>query len=391
MKSIIALVDCDSFFVSCEQSVDKSLKNKPVCVLSNRDGCVVARSKEAKQLGIKMGMPYFMAKREFPQAIYLSGNHELYEAISAKVMNLLREYSPIVDVYSIDEAFVDFTGLERLYNMSAIEIARFIRMKILEKLDIPVSVGVSSSKTLAKLASDKAKKIEGGVHYIGLGNLKNELNNTPISDIWGIGKRLSILMQKNGILTAGEFVLKNDKFLDKLVGIKAIEIKHELLGENVSPPENKIELPKSIQQTSALKKFTSDKDFLKNSLNYHIHRACVKLRNNNLKTSVIGLMLRTKDFNIISEKYISEKPLDFELEISKIIFNLFDKIYLPDVIYRSTGVFFDKLSNASEYQISVFDNNYEIEKNENLTKCFDKLESKFGKDIIQIGFIKSDI
>ena len=198
-------------------------------------------------------------------------------------------------------------------------------------------------------------------------------------------------MQKNGILTAGELVLKSDEFLDKLIGIRGLEIKHELLGENISPPENTAEPPKSIQQTSAMKKFTSDKDFLKNNINYHIHRACAKLRKHKLKTSTVGLMLRTKDFRVIWEKYISEKPLDFELEISKIILNLFNKIYSPDIIYRSTGVFFDKLSPADECQISLFDNDFQHIKNQKLTECFDKLENKFGKDIIQIGFIKSNI
>ncbi|MBO7672629.1 hypothetical protein J6S88_04380 [bacterium] len=391
MESVIALVDCDSFFVSCEQSVNKNLKMKPVCVLSNRDGCVVARSKEAKQMGIKMGMPYFMAKKEFPDAIYLSGNHELYSEISHKVMDLLREYSPIVDVYSIDEAFVDLTGLERLYKKNPVEIARFIRNEIAEKIDIPVSIGISSSKTLAKLASDKAKKIEGGIHYIGKENLKEELRNTSVDDIWGIGRQLTILMRKNGILTAKELVNKSDEFLNSLMGIRGIELKHELMGENVSPPTNIVEAPKSIQQTSAMKKFTSDEDFIKNSINYHIHRACVKLRRHNLKTSIIGVMLRTKDFRVFSKKYICEKPLDFELEISKIIFDLFEKIYSPEIVYRSTGVFFEKLTSRSEEQASLFSDNLTDYKKDNLTKCIDKLENKFGKDIIQVGFVKSDI
>ena len=391
MESVIGLVDCDSFFVSCEQSVDKKLKMKPVCVLSNRDGCVVARSKEAKKLGITMGMPYFMAKREFPQAVYLSGNHALYGEISHKVMDILREFSPTVDVYSIDEAFVDFSGLERLYKTSVIEIAKFIRKEISNRLDIPVSIGLSSSKTLAKLASDKAKTIEGGIHYIGKSNLSDELRNTPIDDIWGIGRRLTLLMKKNGILTAEEFVSKSDEFLDKLLGIRGIEMKHELLGENILMLSDVSEPPKSIQQTSAMIKFTSDKDFLKSNINYHIHRACVKLRKHNLKASILGIMLRTKDFRVFSQCYISEKPLDFELEISKIIFENFEKIYSPETVYRSTGVFFEKLSSTETLQTSLFSDNDIDVKNQNLTKCIDKLENKYGKDIIQVGFLKSEI
>ena len=391
MKSVIGLVDCDSFFVSCEQSVDKKLKMKPVCVLSNRDGCVVARSKEAKKLGITMGMPYFMAKREFPQAIYLSGNHALYNEISHKVMDILKEFSPVVDVYSVDEAFVDFSGLERLYKTNVIEIAKFVRKEISNRLDIPVSIGLSSSKTLAKLASDKAKAIEGGIHFIGEANLTFELRNTPVEDIWGIGRRLALVMKKNGILTAEEFVSQSDEFLDKLLGIRGLEMKHELLGENVLMLSNVSEAPKSIQQTSAMVKFTSDKDFLKSNLNYHIHRACVRLRRHNLKASILGVMLRTKDFRVFTQSYISEKPLDFELEISKIIFEIFEKIYSPDIVYRSTGVFFDKLSSTCALQTSLFSDNTFVIKTENLTKCLDKLEGKYGKDIVQVGFLKSEL
>ena len=125
--SEIALVDCDSFFVSCEQLMNPELLNKPVCVASNNDGCVIARSKEAKTLGIRMGLPLFMAKKEFPQGIYLSGNISLYSEISDRVMATLKEYSPVIEIYSIDEAFVDLTGLRKLYRKDFLEIAKEIR------------------------------------------------------------------------------------------------------------------------------------------------------------------------------------------------------------------------------------------------------------------------
>ena len=391
MDKLIALVDCDSFFVSCEQAVKPDLAEKPVCVLSNRDGCIVARSKEAKKLGIKMGMPYFMAKQEFPEAIYLSGNHELYLDISNKVIAILKDFSPVVDVYSIDEAFVDFTGLERLYKRNSFEIAKLLRYEIKTKLKMPVSIGLSSTKTLAKLASDKAKNVDEGVYFIGKGNLENELINTPIEDIWGIGKRLTLKMRQNGILTASELVKKSDSFLNNLVGINGIHLKHELLGEIVSPLTNDAELPKSIQRTSALETFSKDKNYLKNTINYHIHRACVKLRAINAKTREIGIILKTKDYNIYVEKEILNKPLDFEFEISSVIFRLFEKIYSPDVIYRSTGIFFDKLVYENVGQGFLFSDVEAEEKKAKLAKCFDRLEEKFGKNIIQTGFMKKGI
>ena len=390
-KNIIALVDCDSFFVSCEQVVNPELKGKPVCVMSGRGQCVISRSKEAKRLGIRMGMPYFQIEGQMKKATYINANHDLYYEISEKVMSVLKSFSPNVEIYSIDEAFVDLTGLERLYNKNYLEIAQMIRQDVLDKVDIPVSIGVSSSKSLAKLASDKAKKMNEGVFLIGARKIIPVLQKTSIDEIWGIGKNLSILLRKNGILTAYELVSQDDLWLNKQIGIRGLEMKHELLGEMVSPVSNDEKLPKSIQKTSALAKFSSDKDYLKNSLNYHIHRACVKLRKINAKCKGITIFLRTKDFRIFSEKKVLNSGTDFELAISDIVFELLDKIYNPKILYRSTGVILDSFVFNYEAQMSLFSDVSVVEKHEKLSKCFDKLEARFGKDIIQTGFVKKDI
>ena len=191
-KNVIALVDCDSFFVSCEQAVNSELKGKPVCVMSARGQCVISRSREAKKLGIRMGMPYFQVEGQMKKAVYLTANHDLYKDFSKKVMAVLKDFSPKVEVYSIDEAFVDLTGLERLYKKDYFEIAEMIRAEILERIGIPVSIGISSSKSLAKLASDKAKNITGGVFLIGSKKIIPVLEKTSIDEIWGIGKNLSL-------------------------------------------------------------------------------------------------------------------------------------------------------------------------------------------------------
>ena len=385
---VIALVDCDSFFVSCEQKVNPELKGKPVCVLSNKDGCVISRSKEAKKMGVRMGQPYFLAKNEFPDAIYVSCHHDLYGEISAEVMAVLREFSPNVQVYSVDEAFIELTGLKRLYKKNYLELAQFIREQIKERVDIPVSIGVSSTKTLAKLASDKAKKTDTGVYLISNKKIMPELQNTKIEEIWGIGRNLTVLFKKAGILSAADLVAKEDIWLDKKVGIHAIEMKHELLGEIVSPVVNEEKLPKSIQKTSAFGIFTSDLDFIKNQLNYHIHSACRKLRKIDCKAQTIGVMLRTKDFRVIYDKKSLSVPTSFEMEISDIAFTLLEKIYSPSVIYRSTGIILDNLCSNSEEQLFLFADDALNSKKDKLSKCFDKLEAKFGKDIVQIGFVK---
>ena len=390
-KNIIALVDCDSFFVSCEQSVNTDLKGKPVCVMSGRGQCVISRSKEAKKLGIRMGMPYFQIEGNMKKAVYINANHDLYSEISKKVMSVLKDFSPLVEIYSIDEAFVDLTGLERLYKKNYLEIAQMIRQEVKDKVDIPVSIGLSSSKSLAKLASDKAKSLDEGVYLIGSRKIIPVLQKTSIDEIWGIGKNLSALFRKNGILTAYELVSQDDLWLNKQIGIRGLEMKHELLGEMVSPVSDELKLPKSIQKTSALAKFTSDKNYLKNSLNYHIHRACVRLRRINSKCKGISIFLRTKDFKVYCEKKVLNVPTDFELEISDVIFELLDKIYNPNILYRSTGVILDTFELNSEAQMSLFADSLRDEKKIKLTKCFDKLEERFGKDIIQTGFIKKDV
>lgn len=390
-KHVIALVDCDSFFVSCEQSVNPDLKGKPVCVMSGRGQCVISRSKEAKKLGIRMGMPYFQIEGQMKKAVFINANHELYCQISEKVMDVLKSFSPKVEIYSIDEAFVELTGLERLYKKNYLEIAQMIRQEVLDKVDIPVSIGVSSSKSLAKLASDKAKKAEEGVFLVGSRKIIPLLEKTSIDEIWGIGKNLSIMLRKHGILTAYELISQDDLWLNKQIGIHGLEMKHELLGEMVSPVSNEIKLPKSIQKTSALAKFSSDKNYLKNSLNYHIHRACVKLRKINAKCKGVSIFLRTKDFKVYCEKKVLNVSTDFELEISDIVFELLEKIYNPNILYRSTGVILDTFVFNNEAQMSLFSDNVVDERKEKLSKCFDKLEQRFGKDIIQTGFIKKDV
>ena len=385
-QKVIALVDCDSFFVSCEQKRNPELKGKPVCVLSNNDGCVISRSREAKKMGVRMGEPYFMCKKEHPKAIYITADHEYYSFVSHQVMAILKNFSPLVQIYSVDEAFVDLTGLTKLYKRNYKKLAIYLRQRVLEEADIPVSIGVSSTKTLAKLASDKSKYITEGVYLIGKRKIERELNDTRIEEIWGIGRRLSVGLKKHGIITALELVRKDDKWLDKEIGIHGIEMKHELLGEMVSKVTNAEKLPKSIQNTKAFGIFTSDFNYIKNELNKHIHTSCRKLRSYNTKCMQIGVMLRTKDFRVFYTKKDLLTPLDFELEISNIAIKLLEEIYDPNILYRSTGVTLEKIGEQGSEQLSLYTDNTDIEKKAKLAQCFDKLESKFGKNIIKTGF-----
>lgn len=389
LQRFIALVDCDSFFVSCEQKRNPELKNTPVCVLSNTEGCVVSRSKEAKKYGIKMGEPYFMAKKDHPNCTYITADHEYYSQVSHQVMNVLKNFSPYVQIYSIDEAFVDFTGLTKLYKKNYRSLAVYLREKILQEVDIPVSIGVSSTKTLSKLASDKAKFMQDGVFLVGKRKIHKLLKDTKIEEIWGIGRRLTVNLKRYGILTAEELVNHSDSWLDSKIGIHGIEMRHELLGEMVSRVSNKERIPKSIQNTRAFGIFTSDLNFIKNELNRHIHTSCRKLRSYDTKCLQIGVMLRTKDFRVYYNKKDLLVPVDFELEISNIAIKLLEEIYNPEILYRSTGVFLNKIGEQSVEQLSLYSQVDTTNKKDKLAKCFDKLEAKFGKNIVQTGFYKN--
>lgn len=381
--SEIALVDCNNFFASCEQLMNPKLLNKPLCVLSNNDGCIVARSNEAKQLGIKMGMPYFMAKRQFPQAIYVSGHMSLYQEMSHRIMTKLSSYTPIVETYSIDEAFLDLTGLKKLYRMSYNGIIEMMKEEIMNEIGIPVSIGLASSKTLAKLACEKGKT-NTGLYRIGRWNLDEELNRTAIEEIWGVGRNTAALFHKYGIYKASEIVKQNEFWLKKIWGKRGIELKQELLGESVYPVDNKPALPKSIQKTSSFAHFTSDKFYIKNSLHYHAHLACSKLRRLGLKAEILCIMLRTKDFQVITEKVVLPSPADSELVINSFADKMLEKIYRPDIVYRSSGVYVEKLTEKAASQLYLFDTP-KNQKSEVLAQLWDKIEQKYGKNVLSIG------
>ena len=187
-QKYIALVDCDSFFVSCERKINPELKNLPVSVVSGERGCIISRSKEAKELGVPMGIPLFQAVEKYPECIYISANHYAYSKISNSVMQIIRDFSPFVQVYSIDEAFVDFTGLTKLYKKNYYELAEELQQKIMLEVDIPVTIGVSTTKTLSKLASDKAKNTVSRIAIAGKKTKTNLIKNTDIQEVWGIGR-----------------------------------------------------------------------------------------------------------------------------------------------------------------------------------------------------------
>ncbi len=383
--AVIALIDCNNFFVSCEQLADPNLLNKPVCVLSNNDGCVVSRSKEAKDLGVTMGMPHFMAKRQFRNVYYLSGRIGLYQNISARIMAKLRTYTPNVEQYSIDEAFLDLTGLNKLYKMPYDQIIKKIQDEIKDEIGIPVSIGLSYSKILAKLASEKGKK-GNGLYIIGHNQIEDELKKTRIQEIWGIGKNTTATCHKYGIYTASDIVKQNEFWLKKIWGKRGQELKSELLGRSVYAVVNEETLPKSIQRTSSFPEFTNSKTYIKNSLRYHSHKVCSKMRRLGLKCETVHVMLRTKDFRVFTEKVTLPQLADSEFIVNKYIDTLFEKIYNSGITYRSSGVYAEKLTPKETVQMNLF-SSQEDKKAQILSKVWDSIEQKHGRHVFSIGVV----
>ena len=385
-QKYIALIDCDSFFVSCERKLNPKLNAKPVCVVSGERGCVIARSIEAKEMGIPMGHPLFMAKKDFPKAIYINANHYNYAQISEQVMTFLKNFSPTVEVYSIDEAFVDLTGLSKLYKKNYYDLAKYIRDEIAQQIGIPVSVGVSRTKALAKLASDKSKTTEDHVYIAGKQGLIKLLKTSEIGEIWGIGRRLEPKLRGHGIYTAYDYIQKSDSWLKSRFGKLGLELKYELMGNMINKISTEIQLPKSIMDTKSFPEFSTDLNYLKNELMIHIHSACRKLRRADCKCGTIGVIIKTKDFRTYLEKINLEHRTNFEFEISEYAMPILEKLFNKQDIYRSVGILLENFNPCENEQKSLFEDTERRDKNEKLGKSLDKLEAKFGRNIVTTGF-----
>lgn len=390
-QKYIALVDCDSFFVSCERKLNPEFNGLPISVVSGERGCVIARSREAKQLGVPMGIPLFQAVEKYPECIYIPANHYAYTKISKKVMEILKDFSPNVQVYSIDEAFVDFTGIGKLYKKNYFNLGIELQKRVWESINIPVTIGISTSKTLAKLASDKAKNTKTRVALAGKQTRIELLKRTEIDEVWGIGRKYGSKLRGYGIKTAFDYIQRDDCWIQKRFGKNGLVTKAELMGIMISPISSETELPKSISDSKSFLEFTSDIDFLKNELSIHIHSCCKRLRKIDCKTGTIGVILKTKDFKTYYEKTNLDFPLDFEFDISRFAFELLEKMYNSSNLYRSIGIVFENFNQSAKEQLLLFDDSSKRERNEKLGKSLDKLEQKFGRNIVRTGFVNKEV
>ena len=285
---MIALADCNNFYASCERVFNPKIKSKPVIVLSNNDGCVIARSNEAKTLGIKMGEPVFKIRNIIDQnKVYIfSTNFALYGDMSNRVMSLLNDMVPSLEVYSIDEAFLDFDGI-RDYS----QLAYDIKTKVQKSTGIPISIGVAKTKTLAKIANYIAKKnSKNNIFIINENSNFSELfKKISISNLWGIGNSYSFILNNYGVKTIYDFMCLNESWVQNTMNIVGLKMLRELKGESCFPIDANPSTKKNISTSRTFKADISDMRLIKQAVSNHAVRCAEKLRKQKSSGRYIGV------------------------------------------------------------------------------------------------------
>lgn len=381
----VALVDCNSFYCSCEKIFRPDLRNKPVIVLSNNDGAAIAFTKEAKALGFgQMCEAFFKLKdkvRKHNVAVF-SSNYTLYDDISKRVMNVLREFSPKVEVYSIDEAFIEIEAEENELE----SIGRKIRSEIFRKVGMPVGVGISFTKVLAKVANKLSKKNNGVCVLVNQDVVNKNLKDFPVRDIWGIGSRSAVKLNMLNIKTAYEFkIYPEEAMIQKMLTKVGREIQDELRGINCLS----LEQAEDKKNTGNSRSFGHDvytKKELREALAQFATNASLKLRNQNSVCYSMTAFIYTNPFKPVPQ-YFGEGGVRFSSgtnDVLKIIQGahaILDEIYKPGYGYKKGGVLLNHIVPRNECQLDLF--NQDPSDNENLNQVVDIINKKYGPGTIK--------
>ena len=390
INQCIALIDCNNFYASCERIFNPKLIGKPIVVLSNNDGCIIARSKEAKKLGIKMGEPYFKAKNiiEKNKVEVFSSNYSLYGDISQRVMETLSSFSSEVEIYSIDEAFLGLNGFE---NYELKTYCNHIRQTINKWVGIPVSIGVGPTKTLSKIANNLAKK---NSNYKGVCILENKieikkaLNQTSIEDVWGIGRRLSIFLKKHNINTAHHFSEMDRGWIRKNMGVVGEKTYLELNGVSCLD----LDLVPSDKQSCCVSRSFSrpiEKLFdLEESISTYGSRVSEKIREEGLVAESMSIFVLTNHFNRREKQYSNSIklhlpfPTNNSIKIVKRSLEGIRKIYRPGYKYKKAGIILYGLSRQNVTK-GLLD--YDREASDSIMQTIDKINNRYGGETIKIA------
>ena len=376
-------VDADAFFASCEQALHPELKGRPVITGKER-GIVAAASYEAKDRGVKRGMRLFEVKKVCPDAVILPSDYESYSLFSMRMFEILRRFSPDVEEYSIDEAFVDLTGLRRAYHGSYLTIAEKMQNAIHQELGFTVSVGVSLSKVLAKIGSKNNKP--HGLTLIPGRAIHTYLEKLPIESVWGIGANTAAYLIKYGINTALDFARKDENFVRKHLSKPYQGVWNELNGRSVFPVTT--EIKNGYQSIGKSKTFTPPSDyttFVYAQLSKNLENACIKARRYNLAATRLIVFLRTNDFRDQGVEIKLTRPTAYPVELFEILREGFSQVFRPGLLYRSTGVVLAGLVAETQVQYTLFDDTAKIERMGKVYSAVDKISAKYGKHTIQHG------
>ncbi len=392
MGSAIALVDCNNFFISCERAVNKALQNRPVVVLSNNDGCIISRSNEVKELGVQMAAPLFQVRDllEKHNTVVISCNHALYREFAEKIVKILIEDigENALELYSIDEAFLDVGTPDKLK-----QLGTHLRDKVLEKTDIPVSVGIAKTKTLAKLANKIAKKsakTEGVLDLYNSPYTDLALKRTEVQDIWGVGPRSAVHLREHGINTAFDLKNADPEKVRGYLNVFGARTVLELNGIPCIPLEVTAKDNKSIAHTRTFGSTISSFPEVKNAVFYFTTRALEKMRWNDLTTKSVTVYLQTDRFNPVpyyyskAFSYNSVYYSDITSEIYTWVRLCLDRIYLAGMQYRRAGVILGGLTPAGAISKRLY-NQPDFERWHRLNKSIDELNQRYGRDVIRLA------
>ncbi|MBT3281689.1 MAG: Y-family DNA polymerase [Cryomorphaceae bacterium] len=382
---MFALIDCNNFYASCERVFQPHLNGKPVVILSNNDGCVIARSNEAKSLGIPMGAPAFKYKEVFQKnkVQIFSSNFTLYGDISNRVMSIISRYVPDVEIYSIDEAFIKFDGFSE---DETNEKCRDIIKTILKWTGIPVSIGLAPTKSLAKVANRIAKKYSTRTNgFYSINNNEKRikaLKNISAGNIWGIGFQNEKKLLRVNVKSGMDFVNLPDQWVKKNMSIIGLKLKKELEGiPTLNIEEGKID-KKSIATTRSFESEISSLNDLIERITTFSVVASKKLRRQNSECNMISVFIRSNPFKQNDDKYhfslTGSLPFstNSSIEISKFAVKLLNKIYSKNKSYKKAGIILMGLSPQSNHQFSLFDQN--IDKQKKLMRSIDSIDNKYG-------------
>ncbi|MBJ6119502.1 Y-family DNA polymerase [Pontibacter sp. BT310] len=390
MTSLFAIVDCNNFYASCERVFNPALNGRPVVVLSNNDGCIIALSNEAKALGIKMGTPYFQARPQLEKdgVAVFSSNYELYGDMSRRVVETLQQFTPNLEVYSIDESFLD---LGDFYKIDLQSYAKTIKETVFQWTGIPVAVGVATTKTLAKVAnrlSKKSTKADGVLVLTDERHIEAALKRTDVGSVWGIGRRYATKLAGLGIHTAWDLRNVTDGFAKKHLTVVGLRTVKELRGESCMELEHMPPAKQNICTSRSFGETLTELTDLEEALATHTVRCAMKLRKQKSCAGVITVFLMTNRFTeqhyYYSRTIKLDSPTSSELDLLRHATRALKQLYRPGLQYKKAGVIVSDIVPANQVQLSLL-SSQNTERDTKLMHVLDDLREKYGNKFVKYG------